>query len=303
MEFILSKMQDAFFTTVIALMVSGTAAINQAQAAGINKKSQSATFRSYKVKGVRYHPLLNADNFSQTGKASWYGPGFHGKKTSNGERYNMNALTAAHKTLPLGTLVRVSNLSNGKSIIVRINDRGPFHGNRIIDLSKAAATKLGFIRNGMANVRVETINTNKAPLTQLAENKEATPNHNLNQGSLIKTTAKTTAPLPDWISAPKAMPTTVKLPTPNSVNTKAMNEAEPIIRPVYLNVQQFSSISDANSFLIQAMEKMSVAKLNYPISVEKYGEAYAVRIGPFPKPEQAEELKIHLSSSAKPRAI
>lgn len=73
-------MQDAFFTTVIALMVSGTAAINQAQAAGINKKSQSATFRSYKVKGIRYHPLTTVDNFSQTGKASWYGPGFHGKK-------------------------------------------------------------------------------------------------------------------------------------------------------------------------------------------------------------------------------
>ena len=95
--------------------------------------------------------------FSQTGKASWYGPGFHGKKTANGERFDMNTLTAAHRTLPISSRVRVTNLANGKSVVVRINDRGPYHGNRVMDLSKAAAQELGFIRTGTAQVKIEQI--------------------------------------------------------------------------------------------------------------------------------------------------
>ena len=177
----MSKKQDIFFIVVIALMLIGTALINRAQAAPTitvraqsakpvkqalktKRAKKSATQRSYVVKGVRYHPLASAKNFVQTGKASWYGPGFHGKKTSNGERYNMHALTAAHKTLPLGTMVRVSNIDNGKSVVVRINDRGPFHGKRVIDLSKAAATRLGFVHRGMAKVRVEALHGDRPAL-------------------------------------------------------------------------------------------------------------------------------------------
>ena len=95
--------------------------------------------------------------FSQTGKASWYGSGFHGKKTANGERFDMNTLTAAHRTLPISSRVRVTNLANGKSVVVRINDRGPYHGNRVMDLSKAAAQELGFIRTGTAQVKIEPL--------------------------------------------------------------------------------------------------------------------------------------------------
>ena len=112
---------------------------------------------SYKVAGKRYQPTKKIESFSQTGKASWYGPGFHGKKTSSGERFDMNTLSAAHRTLPIPRYARVTNLSNGKSIVVRINDRGPFHGNRVMDLSKAAAKELGFIHTGTANVKVEQI--------------------------------------------------------------------------------------------------------------------------------------------------
>ena len=86
------------------------------------------------------------------GQASWYGPGFHGKKTASGERFNQNAMTAAHKTLPLGTKVRVTNKRNGRSIVVRINDRGPYAHGRVLDLSKGAASQLGFIRSGHASV-------------------------------------------------------------------------------------------------------------------------------------------------------
>lgn len=112
---------------------------------------------SYKVVGKRYQPTKKIESFSQTGKASWYGPGFHGKKTSSGERFDMNTLSAAHRTLPIPSYARVTNLSNGKSVVVRINDRGPFHGNRVMDLSKAAAKELGFIHTGTANVKVEQI--------------------------------------------------------------------------------------------------------------------------------------------------
>lgn len=112
---------------------------------------------SYKVAGKQYQPTKKIEQFSQTGKASWYGPGFHGKKTSSGERFDMNTLSAAHRTLPIPSYARVTNLSNGKSVVVRINDRGPFHGNRVMDLSKAAAKELGFIHTGTANVKVEQI--------------------------------------------------------------------------------------------------------------------------------------------------
>ena len=88
------------------------------------------------------------------GEASYYGPGFHGKKTANGERFNMHALTAAHKTLPFGTRVRVTNLDNGKSVVVRINDRGPYKKGRIIDLSVAAAKKIGMMGSGVAKVKL-----------------------------------------------------------------------------------------------------------------------------------------------------
>ena len=96
----------------------------------------------------------NQKQFTQHGVASWYGRQFHGRKTANGETYNMHSLTAAHRTLPLGSVVRVTNKSNGKSVTVRINDRGPYHGNRVIDLSKAAATQLGMVSSGTANVTV-----------------------------------------------------------------------------------------------------------------------------------------------------
>ena len=112
---------------------------------------------SYKVAGKQYQPTKKIEQFSQTGKASWYGPGFHGKKTSSGERFDMNTLSAAHRTLPIPSYARVTNLSNGKSVVVRINDRGPFHGNRVMDVSKAAAKELGFIHTGTANVKVEQI--------------------------------------------------------------------------------------------------------------------------------------------------
>lgn len=118
--------------------------------------SPGGNMKSYEVFGRKYHVLASAEGFRETGLASWYGKKFHGRKTSNGERYDMFALSAAHKSLPLPSYVRVTNLANGKSVIVRVNDRGPFHPGRIIDLSYAAAVKLDTVGK-IATVEVEAI--------------------------------------------------------------------------------------------------------------------------------------------------
>lgn len=110
--------------------------------------------KPYVVSGHTYYPRYQP-TYDQVGTASWYGPGFHGGYTANGERYDQDAMTAAHKTLPLPSIVRVTNLSNGKTAIVRVNDRGPFVGDRIIDLSRGAARELGIFKQGTANVRVQ----------------------------------------------------------------------------------------------------------------------------------------------------
>lgn len=110
--------------------------------------------KPYTVNGQRYQPLASYQGFVQKGLASWYGRKFHGRKTSNGETYDMYAMTAAHKTLPLGTSVRVYNLANGRQTVVRINDRGPFVQGRIIDLSYSAANKLGVVGPGTAPVKI-----------------------------------------------------------------------------------------------------------------------------------------------------
>ena len=111
--------------------------------------------------GLSFSPnYANAKNNSpmvQEGTASWYGGKFHGRKTASGERFNTYDLTAAHRTLPMNTLVKVTNLSNGKSVVVRINDRGPYAGKRVIDLSYSAANELGFVKRGVTKVRLERI--------------------------------------------------------------------------------------------------------------------------------------------------
>jgi len=109
------------------------------------------------VGGTWYQPIHDADGFSQRGVASWYGKDFHGRKTSSGEVYDMYAMTAAHKTLPLGTYVRVRNLDNGREIDVRVNDRGPFVAGRIIDLSYAGAKQLEIIGPGTAPVEITAL--------------------------------------------------------------------------------------------------------------------------------------------------
>lgn len=113
--------------------------------------------KNYTLRGKSYTVVKDAKGFKESGQASWYGKKFHGHLTSNGEVYDMYSMSAAHKTLPLPSYVKVKNLDNGKETIVRVNDRGPFHDGRIIDLSYAAASKLDVIKTGTANVEIEVI--------------------------------------------------------------------------------------------------------------------------------------------------
>lgn len=178
MDFVLTSSQRTLFATLTAVAIGvfsvGTVSAQNAKGAMLAKKANEITVtqqdsivragklhpsanRSYKVAGKSYRPLTKVSSFSQSGNASWYGNQFHGRKTASGERYNMHAMTAAHRTLPIPSYAKVTNTRNGKSVIVRVNDRGPFHGNRVMDLSKAAAQKLGFINQGTAHVKIEQI--------------------------------------------------------------------------------------------------------------------------------------------------
>jgi rare lipoprotein A len=129
----------------------------------------------YEVNGQRYTVLPTSEGFVERGVASWYGPTFHGKSTSSGEPYDMYAMTAAHRTLPLPCYARITNLSNGRSIVVRINDRGPFASNRIIDLSYTAAAKLDMIRAGTAFVELRTVGVLGSPIPAVPEIDVAAP--------------------------------------------------------------------------------------------------------------------------------
>ena len=117
----------------------------------------------YDVNGQRYTVLASADSYLERGVASWYGPGFHGHNTSSGERYDMYGMSAAHRTLPIPCYARITNLGNGRSVVVRINDRGPFVANRIVDLSYSAATRLDIVRTGTAFVELRTLAPGEAP--------------------------------------------------------------------------------------------------------------------------------------------
>lgn len=163
--------------SALVLLVAGcsTRSVPTYQGGGSYQKQRpaktynSAAMRPYTVHGKRYYPTVVHTGEIFQGTASWYGPKFHGRLTSNGETYNMYDLTAAHKTLPMNTIVRVTNRDNGHSTIVRINDRGPFVANRIIDLSKKAASNLGMIGTGTAPVRLEILGFADAGTTRIAD--------------------------------------------------------------------------------------------------------------------------------------
>lgn len=151
----MTRLHKTSFPLLLAALLLFTAACATRQAP--HPATPTGKPRPYKVLGKWYQPLASAHGYDEVGIASWYGHKFHGKLTASGEKYNMHAMTAAHKTLPLGTMVKVRHLGSGREVVLKINDRGPFVGKRIIDLSNKAAHAIGMVSTGTARVRVTAL--------------------------------------------------------------------------------------------------------------------------------------------------
>ncbi len=183
----------------------------------------------YKVDGVWYYPKVDY-TYVETGIASWYGPNFHGKRTANGEEFDQNLVTAAHRTLPLPSVVRVTNLENGRSIKVRVNDRGPFAHGRIIDVSRQAAQLLGFYRKGTAKVRVEVMAQESRQLAAL---------YGHGSGGVQLAKADGSEDLPPVHSAPRVAVSQAPLDGPARTAPTPVATARPAAQPV-----QMARVSD-----------------------------------------------------------
>lgn len=208
------------FLGLSVLLLSACAETQLASHYAKKMNKQTGTYKvgnPYKVAGVWYYPQEDY-SLVETGIASWYGPDFHGKKTANGEPYDQNELTAAHRTLPMPSLVRVTNLENGRAIVVRINDRGPFLRGRIIDVSRKGAELLGFINRGTARVRVEVLPDESRRMAEAAKRGLDTSRMStadLNRISLQKTgyAPPASTPVVSSGAGDYALPDSLKTPT------------------------------------------------------------------------------------------
>jgi rare lipoprotein A len=252
-----------------------------------------ANFRPYTAFGRKYVPVSENSAYREAGTASWYGRKFHGKKTANGETYDMYAMTAAHPTLPLPSYARVTRAGTGKSVIVRINDRGPFHSSRIIDLSYVAAAKLGLIGPGSGKVIVEAItnedirNGRYAPgvvpdlprpephmtASAAARMEQATPD-------ALQALADQTA---ESASLPAAASTLARADTLEPEDGQARHAPEPIASgtgSVYLQFGAFRAAQSANELASKLNARIAGLESRKAL-VQEGGNLYKVRIGPY----------------------
>ena len=216
----------------------------------------------YTVLGKTYYPKNSATGYKEVGMASWYGTKFHGQATANGELYDLYGMTAAHKTLPLPSYVKVTNLENNRSVILRVNDRGPFHSDRIIDLSFAAAKKLGYADTGTAKVRVESIDPQQWDNTKSATVAQQQP-----QTSVTVTTQ----------SVNDTQVSEYQPPT----NQHAMADTSNIQKGLYLQVGAFAN-PDAAELLKQRLVKVTDVPVFISSVLNGAQQLYRVRLGPLP---------------------
>jgi rare lipoprotein A len=202
--------------------------------------------KPYKALGKTYTPLTTAQNYKERGNASWYGKRFHGKKTSSGEIYNMYGMSAAHTILPLPSYVKVTNVANGRSVIVRVNDRGPFKSTRIIDLSYAAAHKLRLLAKGSGLVEVEAIDPSQASTYSPAIVASATSNAPI-------TSTQASSPLPQAITSPDPV-----VNEPAQVVTNSTNEPTEVATTQPANLPQPTEIISQNNTAITADEQFYI---------------------------------------------
>ncbi len=224
--------------------------------------------RPYKALGQEYTPLTATGHYRATGIASWYGKKFHGQRTSIGDTYDMYAMSAAHPTLPIPSYARVTAVATGKSVIVRVNDRGPFVRDRVIDLSYAAAHKLGFVAAGSGEVTVESLAANSSP-------------------------AVVTSP----VSAPEAVATT---PLPAALSPAPSALAAVATGKVYLQLGAFHTNSSAQQFLHKMRSKLGHSAEQ--LSIAQQAGLYRVRLGAYANVELARAAadKLHSRLGVKP---
>lgn len=269
--------------------------------------------KPYQVNGVWYYPKADY-KYSETGIASWYGPGFHGKRTANGEVYDENGLTAAHKTLPMPAMVRVTNLENGRSIQVRINDRGPFEAGRIIDMTRRGAQLLGFIQQGTARVRVDIMPEESQQLAALSSRSggdqlppppKAAPVGEVTEGGLAPlagskvTPGQPQAAQPQPGAQPAAQPATDLAPVaPPQPDGKVTQVA---VKPtsIFIQAGAFLRQSNANQ-LSNQLKKYGPVRVT-PIKVERQNY-YRVRIGPIASVEQADKTLKRMIADGHPES-
>lgn len=229
----------------------------------------------YDVMGKRYFVLSSGVGYVERGVASWYGPGFHKVRTSTGEPYDMYGMTAAHKTLPLPAYVRVTNLQNGRSIVVRVNDRGPFVGNRIIDLSYTAAAKLDMLRNGTAMVEVRSLEPPSAgePFNApIAAPLSASP---------ITAAAEAVPPASPSPTLPEPSPSAPTSPPEAVSDAGGAASTVPVPRALFIQAGAFSDPQNA-ARLTQKLRGGGYGKVFVRDNQIAGRRMYRVRIGPVP---------------------
>ncbi|MEO4047172.1 septal ring lytic transglycosylase RlpA family protein [Pseudomonas sp. CAU 1711] len=256
----------------------------------------------YTVMGKTYYPIRDSRRYVATGTASWYGTKFHGQATANGEAYDLYGMTAAHKTLPLPSYVRVTNLDNGKSVILRVNDRGPFYSDRIIDLSFAAAKKLGYAESGTARVKVEGIDPHEWWAAQgrpvpmvLAQPKMASP-----QPAAAQPLAVAASQPIEQYSPPAEQHAAAVLP----VQVEVKKNATPAVSGLYLQVAAFAN-PDAAELLKAKLSQTVPAQVFISSVVRNQQILHRVRLGPVETQAEAQQLQdsVRLANLGEPTLV
>jgi rare lipoprotein A len=255
----------------------------------------------YQVSGIWYYPKEQPD-YDETGIASWYGSQFHGRLTADGEVFDRNTPSAAHPTLPLPSNVRVTNLENGRSIVVRVNDRGPFVNGRIIDLSEQAATLLGYKNQGTARVRVT--NLGRADLngpglaspaeqtpTEIATAVQAAPTGSVATGTLAPVPNAAVAPPTQTAALPQPAPTPVQVAPLDAIPDGKVTDVQvPAVTAIYVQAGAFSI--PTNAARVAARLQSLGAKVTQTVVDGK--PIYRVRIGPFQQVEDADQALLNV---------
>jgi len=247
----------------------------------------------YQVNGIWYYPKADY-SYNETGIASWYGPGFHGRQTANGELYDQNSLTGAHRTLPLPSIVRVTNLENGRSIKVRINDRGPFSNGRIIDLSRRGADLLGFRQQGTAKVQVEVIEDESRRLASVALTEEASVS--APEAAPLEAVAiepLTGSPVATLSTTPAASQTAA-VTTPREIPHLSLPAPDGLVSTVpvqptniFVQAGSFSRVDNALRLRARLSQLGNVQVAETSVESQRY---FRVRIGPMPSVDEADRL-------------